>query len=127
MEGAIVQRSCLVKHVVVFLADVKLASDNGFDAFFVSRIDEMHGSKNIAMIGHGHGRHPELFHAMDKLFDVAGAVKERVIGMEMQVDELIAHWRTGADIGSSFYSSGLAKMRNAGEWCNPGPVVGCSQ
>jgi hypothetical protein len=37
---------------------------------------------------------------MDKLFDVAGAVKERVIGMEMQVDELIAHWGTGADIAS---------------------------
>jgi hypothetical protein len=63
---------------------------------------------------------------MDELFDVAGTVEEGVIGMEMQVDELIAHRGTGADIGSSSYSSGWAKMRNAGEWCNPGPVVGCS-
>ncbi len=78
--------------VIVLLADVKLASDDGLDAFLLCRVDKMHGAKNIAVIGHGDGRHPELFHAMDELFDVAGAVKERVIGMEMQVDELIAHF-----------------------------------
>src|SRR6267142_615487 len=83
-----------------FLADVQLASDNRFDAFLVRRVDEMHGAKNIAVVGHGDGWHPKLFHAMDELFDVAGAVEEGVIGMEMQVDELIAHRETGADIAS---------------------------
>ena len=52
------------------------------------------------------------FHAMEL---TSQALSRRATG-KMQVDELIAHKQGLA----SFYSSGLAKIRNAGEWCNPG-------
>jgi hypothetical protein len=37
---------------------------------------------------------------MDELFDVACAVKKGVVGMQVKVDELIAHWGTAPDIAS---------------------------
>ena len=74
--------------VIVLLADVKLATDDRFDARCFGRIHEVDGAEYIAVIGHGHGGHAQLFHALDKFFHVAGAVQHGVIGMEMQVNEL---------------------------------------
>jgi hypothetical protein len=51
-------------------------------------IDEVDRAENISVVGHGHGRHSQFFYAMAEFFDVAGAVKQGVVGMEMQVDEL---------------------------------------
>jgi hypothetical protein len=48
----------------------------------------MHRAKNVPVVGHGHGRHAQLLHALAKLFDVAGAIKQGVVGMQVQVDEL---------------------------------------
>jgi len=48
----------------------------------------MHGAEDVTVVGHGNGRHAELLHAMAELFYVAGAVEQRVIGVEMQVNEL---------------------------------------
>ena len=82
--------------VVVFLADVKLAADDRLDAGLVRRIHEMHRAEDVAVVGHGHGGHAQLLHPLDKLLDVAGAVEQGVVGMEVQVDEL-GHgspWRT---------------------------------
>ena len=74
--------------MIVFLADVQLAADDGLHTVLVRRIDEVHRAKNIAMVGHGHGGHAQLFHALAKLFHVTGAVKQGVVGVEMQVDKL---------------------------------------
>jgi len=74
--------------VIVFFADVELAADDGLDSLFVGGIDEMHGAENISVIGHGDGWHAKLLHALAEFFDVAGAVEQRVIGMEVQVYEL---------------------------------------
>ena len=63
-------------------------------------IDKMYGAKNIAVVGHGHCWHPQFFHTMGKLFDVACTVEKGVVGMQVKVDELIAHWGTGPDIAS---------------------------
>ena len=82
--------------VVVLLADVELAADDRLHPGLVGGIDEMDRAKDVAMIGHGHRGHPELFHALDKLLHVAGAVEHGIVGMEVQVDEL-GHgspWRT---------------------------------
>ena len=72
----------------------------GLTPAFFGRIDEVHRAENVAVIGHGNGRHAQFFHALDKLFHVAGAVEHGVIGMEMQVNELrhvssvmILRWR----------------------------------
>ena len=73
--------------MVIFLADVKLAADDRLDTGLDGGIHKMHGAKNIAVVGHGHGRHSQLLDALDELFDVAGAIEHGVIAMQMQVDE----------------------------------------
>ena len=74
--------------VVVFLANVKLATDDRLNVKFVRGVDEMHRAKNISVVGHGNRGHAQLFHALAKLFDIAGAIKQGVVGMQVQVDEL---------------------------------------
>jgi hypothetical protein len=56
----------------------------------------MHGAKNIAVVGHSHGGHPEFLNALDKFLNVASAVEQRIIAMKMQVDELILAHEDGA-------------------------------
>ena len=52
-------------------------------------IHKMHGAKNIAVVGHGHRGHAEFLNALDKFLDVAGAIEQRIIAMQMQMDELV--------------------------------------
>jgi membrane-anchored protein YejM (alkaline phosphatase superfamily) len=73
--------------VIVFLADVKLASDDGLDADLVRRIYEMHRAKNVAVVRHRDRRHAEFMNPLNKFFDVASAIEQRVIAVEMQVNE----------------------------------------
>ena len=73
--------------VIVLLADVKFAAHDRLHARLVGRIHKMHGAKNIAVVGHGDGRHAQLFYTLNQLFDVARAVEHRVIAMQVQVDE----------------------------------------
>ena len=79
---------CAFDVVIVLLADVKLAADDRLDSCRFGRIHKVHRAENVAMIGHGHGGHAQFFHALDKLFHVAGAIQHGVIGMEVQVNEL---------------------------------------
>ena len=75
--------------VVVFLADVQLATDDRLDArMLVRRVDKMDCAKNVAMVGHGHGGHAQLLHALAEFFDITGAVEQGIVSMQMQVDEL---------------------------------------
>ena len=64
----------------------------GLTPRLVRRVDEMHRAEDVAMVGHGYGGHAQLFHALDKLFHVTGAIEHGVIGMEVQVDELGHGW-----------------------------------
>ncbi len=86
--------------VIVFLADVEFAADDGFDVILVRRIYEMHRAENISVIGHGDGGHAEFFDALAKFFDVASAVEQRIIGVEVQVDELGHGARSHFTLGS---------------------------
>ena len=74
--------------VVVFFADVEFAADDRLHAGMFGRVDKMDCAKNIAVVGHGHGGHAELFHALAEFFDVASAVEHGIVGMQVQVDEL---------------------------------------
>jgi hypothetical protein len=74
--------------VVVFLADVKFASNNRFHALLVRRIHEVDRAKNVAVVGHGHGRHTQLAYMLAELFDVTSAIEQGIVSMQMQVDEL---------------------------------------
>src|ERR1019366_3088020 len=80
--------------VIVFLANVEFAANNRFDAGLVRCIHEMHGAKNIAVIGHGHRGHAKFLDPINEFLNVASAVEQRVIAVEMQMDELLlAHER----------------------------------
>jgi hypothetical protein len=41
------------------------------------------------MVGHGDRRHAKFMNPVNKFLDVASAVEQRVITMEMQVNELV--------------------------------------
>ena len=73
--------------VVVFLADVEFASHNRFDASLVRRIYEMHRAKNIAVIGHGDRGHAKFLNPIHEFLNVASAVEERIVTMQVQMNE----------------------------------------
>ena len=74
--------------VVFLLTDIKLAPHNGLDPHLVRRIHKMNSPKNIAMVGHGNGRHSQLVHTMDQLVHIAGAIEHGIVGMEVEMNEL---------------------------------------
>ena len=74
--------------MIVLLADVQFATDDGLDAMLVRGIGKMHGAKDIAVVGHGHGGHAEFIHALAELIDVTGAIEQRIVSVQVQVDEL---------------------------------------
>src|SRR6185369_16980913 len=79
--------------MVLFFTDVKLAADDRLDASFFGGIHKMHCAKDVAVIGHSHGRHSEFLRPFTEQLDVAGSVEHGVIGMQMEMDEL--SWSSG--------------------------------
>jgi hypothetical protein len=71
--------------VILLLADVELAPENGLDAACLGGLEEVDGSVDIAVIGNGDGLLADVSDAIYKLFYVAGAIEERVVGVQMQV------------------------------------------
>jgi hypothetical protein len=61
---------------------------DGFDPLFRGQRVEIDGSEEIAVVGHGQGRHPVLFGLGDQPIELARPVEERILGMEMKVDEV---------------------------------------
>jgi hypothetical protein len=53
-----------------------------------SGVDEVDRAEDVSVIGHGHGGHAQLLHALAELFDVTGAIKKGIVGVQVQVDEL---------------------------------------
>ena len=74
--------------MIIFLTDVELATKDGLDARTLSGIVEMRCAKNIAMIGDRYRRHVQRFGASDQLFNIAGPIEQRVISVQMKVNEL---------------------------------------
>src|SRR5580700_5993375 len=74
--------------VIIFLADVKFAANDRLHAELGGLGDELDGAKNIAVVGHRHSGHAELVHMFAKPLDIAGAIQQGVIGMQVQVNEL---------------------------------------
>ena len=73
--------------VVLVLADVKLAAQDGLDALCLGSVKEMHRTIDVAVIGHGDGLLADRRHAVNEFLHVAGAVEEGVFGMQMEVGE----------------------------------------
>ena len=68
-------------HLVALLRNVYFAADHRMDARRLRRVVELHRSKQIAVVGHGHGGHLLFDHDLHQLIDIAGAVEQRVVGV----------------------------------------------
>jgi hypothetical protein len=73
--------------------DVDFAAEDGGDAALLACLVELERSEHVAVVGHGDGAHAELFRAVGELADADGAVEERVLGVDVEVDELGGHRR----------------------------------
>jgi hypothetical protein len=74
------------------VADVDLAADDRIHAVLARLLVELHRARERAVVGEPDGRHLELRGARRKSRDAAGAVEDRVLGVDVQVDELGAQW-----------------------------------
>src|SRR6266511_1568070 len=67
--------------------DVDLAADDGLDAGSLRGLEELHCTRHRAVVGERDGRHLELSGPLRQLRNAAGAVEDRVLGVDVQVDE----------------------------------------
>ena len=63
------------------------AADHGMNAGGLGGVIELHRSEEIPVIGHCHRGHLLLDHDLHQLVDIASAVKQRVVGVAVQMDE----------------------------------------
>jgi len=110
--------------VVVFFADVEFAAHDRFHSDLVRGIYKMHRAKNVAVIGHGDRRHAKFMNPVNKFLDVASAIEQGVIAMQMEVDELVlAHEDCTWLLADRIYSTGWRDSRNDRKWCNSQSLV----
>ena len=69
------------------VGDVDLAAEDGLDAFVPRRLVEVDRAGERAVIGERDGRHLELGGALREVRDPAGPVEDRVLGVDVEVDE----------------------------------------
>jgi hypothetical protein len=74
--------------VIVLFANIKFAANDGFHSVFMGGVHEMHRAKNISVVSHGDGGHAKFFHALAQFLYVASPVKQGVVGMQVQMNEL---------------------------------------
>src|SRR5207249_11614984 len=67
--------------------DVHLAAEDRLHAVLARRLGELHRPEHVAVVGDGAGRHARRLHARYQLLDLVGAVEQRVLRVQMQVDE----------------------------------------
>ena len=70
------------------VADVDLAADDRLHALLRGLLVELHRARERAVVGEADGRHLELCGARCQGRDAAGAVEDRELGVDVQVNEL---------------------------------------
>ena len=80
--------TCVAAAIVTAAArDVDLATDDRLDAARGGVMVELLGREQIAMIGDGYGRHAAARRFAHQFLNVAGAVEQAVVRVQMQVNE----------------------------------------
>ena len=72
---------------VPVVGDVDLAAEHGLDAFVPGCLVEIDRAGERAVVGQRDGRHLELGSALREVRDPARAVEDRVLGVDVEVDE----------------------------------------
>jgi hypothetical protein len=71
--------------VVLCLAHVEFAAQDGLDALFLSSVKKVHCSIDISVIGHRNRFLTQRRYPAYELFNVASPVQQRVLRMQMQM------------------------------------------
>src|SRR5262249_16453931 len=77
-----------LRAMILRLANVEFAAQDWLDPLGLGRVKEMHRSVNVSVIVHGHCLLANPADPVYELVNVAGAVKKRIFGMQMEVSEL---------------------------------------
>ena len=72
---------------VPVVGDVDLAAEHGLDPFGLGRLVEVDRAGEGAVVCEPDGRHLELGGALREVGDPAGAIENRVLGVDVEVDE----------------------------------------
>ncbi len=75
------------------VADVHLAADNRLDPLLLRLLIELDRAGQRAVVGQRHGRHFQLGRAGGERGNPAGPVQDRILGVDVQVDELLVRHR----------------------------------
>ncbi len=67
--------------------DVSLHANDRLDLGRFRLPEKLHGSVEVAVVGHGNGRHPQRLGPLDQGRDLARPVQKAVMAVAMQVDE----------------------------------------
>ena len=70
------------------VADVDLAADDRLDSLLRRVLVELHRARQRAVVGEPDGRHLELRGALREGRNTAGPVEDRVLGVDVQMDEV---------------------------------------
>src|SRR5690348_11939417 len=68
--------------------DVHLAAEDRLDAFLLRMVVEHDRREHVAMLGHRQRRHIELRRLIEQFVDAAGAVEQRILGVQMEMNEI---------------------------------------
>jgi hypothetical protein len=77
--------------VIVVLADVEFATEDGLEALLLHGVEEVYGAKDVAVVSHGSGGLTDFAEVAGEFIYVAGAIEEGVIGVEVKVGKLCCH------------------------------------
>ena len=72
---------------VAVVGDVDLAADDRLDAGSLGRLEQLHRARHRPVIGERDSRHLELGGALDEVGDPARTVENRVLGVDVKVNE----------------------------------------
>ena len=86
-QQQVVHGGGLARLVVTVGTGVDLAADNGIDVFGAAGVEKIDGAVHDPVIGEPQGRHPQLRGLFHGLFDLNRGVKQRVTGVNVEVDE----------------------------------------
>ena len=101
--------------------DVHLAAEDRLHALLLARLVELDRAEHVAVVGEGHGAHAERLRAADEVLELQRAVQQRVLRVDVQVDELGCH---GDDGGGWERASGESARDGEPPGARPSPHHG---
>ena len=93
--------------------EVEFAADDRLDAFGLGGVVELDRAVKIAVVGERESLHPQLRRAIHQPVDPARAVEQAVVGMDVEVDEILIGGRHG-DFNQAVRRAGARRERAGG-------------